>query len=337
MGAAEQDRVDARIVYWGIPGAGVTTNLRAIHARLRPDHRGDLRRVPTRLDPSSSYPLLPIELGQVGGVRTRLQIIGMPGGPSAVAARKQLLDRVDGLVLVIDCEPGRLDENLSSFDELRRSLSAYGRSLQDLPVVVQYNKRDLARSFDIESLHRKLDLRHAAVFETVAREGTGVLQTLTTISKRVVRVLSERHARPVSPPHPTPATPPLPSTRPARTRQRLEGVAANEPPSSAGRMSLEDAILLEGAESNAGTEAIANATLRDAQHALDRPWSELEEEAGGSDGFRLDADLRIVEVGPASIEGVRSLRIPLTLGNPSGARAQLALTIALDPLLDPDS
>jgi hypothetical protein len=323
------NQVDARIVYWGIEGAGVTTNLRTIHAKLRADHRGELRRVPTRLDPSATYPLLPIELGQVGGVPTRLQIMGVPHGPGRVAARKQLLDRVAGLVPVIDCRAECLDETLSSFDELRQSLASYGRSLSDLPVVVQYNKRDLARSFDIESLHRKLDLQSAAVFEAVASEGKGVLQALTTISKRVVRMLSERGKQPSSAPTSSSETVGSIETLPAPTP------AAALPPAAAASTRLEDAILLEG-EGNLGGDHSVDATLRDTQHVLDRPWDELESEASAGTAPRLDAELRILEVGRAEVTGERTIRVPITLGNPSGERAELALTIALDPLLDPD-
>ena len=324
--AGDGSQVDARIVYWGIEGAGVTTNLRTIHAKLRADHRGELRRVPTRLDPSASYPLLPIELGQVGGVPTRLQIMGVPHGSARVAARKQLLDRVAGLVLVIDCQPERLDENLSSFDELRQSLASYGRSLSDLPVVVQYNKRDLAQSFDIESLHRKLDLQGAAVFEAVASQGKGVLQTLTTVSKRVVRMLSE--------PSQQAAQPPMSPSEAVGSLETVAAPAAAAAPRA--RTHLEDAILLEGEERDPAGDRSADATLRDTQAVLDRPWSELEGVASATDAPRLDADLRILEVGEAEIAGERTLRVPITLGNPSGERTRLSLTIALEPLLDDD-
>ena len=88
--------VNARIVYWGIPGAGKLTNLRVIHSRLRPDHRGELREIPTDLDPTESYATLPISLGEVGGVRTQIQVATVPGGPEQAPTRKQLLDRWTG-------------------------------------------------------------------------------------------------------------------------------------------------------------------------------------------------------------------------------------------------
>ncbi|HKE12042.1 MAG TPA: ADP-ribosylation factor-like protein [Myxococcota bacterium] len=192
--APSQPNVNARIVYWGAPGSGKTANLRMIHAKLRADHRGELREVPTRLDPSVSYEMMPIELGEVAGVRTRIQIIAVPGGPEQAPTRKQLLDKVDAVVFVVDAQRDRIDANVACFEELRRALAAYGRALESVPMVIQYNKRDLADPFALEELHRKLDIRGAGVFEAVATEGTGVLQTLTTVSKRVIRARREQAA-----------------------------------------------------------------------------------------------------------------------------------------------
>jgi hypothetical protein len=186
--------VNARIVYWGAEGAGKRTNLRVIHAKLRPDHRGELRFLPTRLDPTVTYATLPIELGEVGGVRTRIQIVALPGEAEHAPTRKQLLDRTDGVVLVLDARRERLAENLASLEELKSVLAAYGRRIDEMPLVVQYNKRDLADPYALEDLHRKLAMRGATAFEAVAKDGTGVLQTLTTISKRVIRSLRERAA-----------------------------------------------------------------------------------------------------------------------------------------------
>jgi signal recognition particle receptor subunit beta len=189
-----QPNVNARIVYWGATGSGKTANLRMIHAKLRSDHRGELREVPTRLDPSVSYEMMPIELGEIAGVRTRIQIIAVPGGPEQGPTRKQLLDKVDAVVFVVDSQRDRIDANVACFEELRRALAAYGRALESVPIVIQYNKRDLADPFALEELHRKLDIRGAGAFEAVATEGTGVLQTLTTISKRVIRARREQAA-----------------------------------------------------------------------------------------------------------------------------------------------
>lgn len=298
----DKAEVNARILYWGIEGSGKKTNLTAIHGSLRADHRSDIRSVPTRLDPTRTYSVLPIELGEIAGIRTCLEIVAVPGDPDQMPTRKQLLDQVDGLVMVIDSRRERLDENLQSFEELRQTLAAYGRSLGDVPLVVQYNQRDRADAYALEDLHRKLDLHGVAVFEAVASEGTGVLETLSTISKRVVRNLREEGAAAMS-------APPVDLTAADR---------------------LESAILEE--EVHPEADAIVAAARR-TEALLDdtAPALEALEDAGG---VRLGSDLSIVSVGRATRAGDRSVRVPLVLGDGEGQTSTLVLTIALDPLID---
>jgi signal recognition particle receptor subunit beta len=229
----EAGEVNARIVYWGVSGAGKLTNLQVIHAKLRPDHRGELREMPTRLDPTVCYAMLPIELGEVSGVRTRIQVLTVPSGDEQAPTRKQLLDGADGIVFVVDTLPERIDENLASFEELRSALAAYGRPLESVPLVIQYNKRDCSDPFVLDELHRKLGMRGVAAFEAVASEGTAVLQTLTTISKRVIRHRREISAQEVAG-RAAPRTPealPAPSPPPGTTQllmQLEEPAAASE-------------------------------------------------------------------------------------------------------------
>lgn len=116
MGAAY-----ARIVLWGIEGAGKSTTLRTIHARLRPESRGELVRVPTRLDPTIYSETLAISLGEMGGRPMQIEIVSVPGADDQAMTRKQLLDEVDGVILVLDCAPGRIEANATAIDELRSS------------------------------------------------------------------------------------------------------------------------------------------------------------------------------------------------------------------------
>ena len=301
--------MNARIVFWGIQGAGVSTNLQVIREKLRADRRGELKRVPTAIDPGQYFEVLPIELGRVNGLNTRLEVIAVPGGDEHAPTRMQLLDHIDGLVLVIDSQPDRVDENVACLAELRSALDAYGRSLENLPIVVQYNKRDQTDSFVIEDLHRQLGLVGAAVFEAVASEGKGVLQTLTTISKRVVRVLRESELDAAPPPpiedlQPTPEPPPIEL--------------------------LESAIIAEGDELDEEADLATSA----AQQVLDRSYHAVSGELKDAEGARIGADFEIVSVGAADRVGQRAVRIPLVLGNPEGETVTLALTVQLDPLLD---
>lgn len=199
--------VHARIVFFGVEGAGVSTSLRHIAAKLRPDHRTELQEVPTRLDPTVCYEILPIRLGEIGGVDTRLEIVAVPGGAEHAPTRKQLLDRADAVVFVADGRRERLSECTERFEELRRSLSAYGRTLESLPFVLQINRKDVSDPAAVSDLVHKLDVPRDSVFETVASEGVGVLPVLSTISKRVVRALRGGGDKPGTPSRPEPLRP----------------------------------------------------------------------------------------------------------------------------------
>jgi signal recognition particle receptor subunit beta len=327
----EKAEVNARIVYWGVEGGGKTTNIRSIFGKLRPDHRGEFRQRPTPLDPTVTYDCLPIELGEIAGLRTQLQIIGVPGAPEHAPTRKALLDQVDGVVFVVDAQRDRIDENLASFEELREAFGDYGRSLSELPLVVQYNKRDLADPFALEELHRRLDLSGTAAFEAVATDGVSVLQTLTTISKRVIRVLRqqaeealassteeslqeglEEDAAPsdADPPHPQPAE-----------DAPQAGLTSESVP-------LETTLRTE--ESHPDADSI-ELTAVETESLLDSSFDEL------TDGLDaevelpgLDASFSIVSVGQAERVGPRSVRLPLVLEEAGGGRLDLALRVSLD-------
>jgi signal recognition particle receptor subunit beta len=334
---AESSEVNARILYWGVDGAGKRTNLRGVFAKLRPDHRGSMREVPTRLDPSVSYSVLPIELGEVASVRTRIELVAVPGTPEQAPMRKQLLDQVDGVVLVVDADPRRASENAALLEELRKGLADYARRLEDLPLVVQYNKRDLTDDYGIDELHRRLGLGNATVFEAVATEGRGILQTLSTISKKVMRALREESigtpAAAPAPPAQTPRPAPIPlpplQAKPERALD-LETRVVARPPAAPSRQ-LEDAIL----EETSRPDAIAlDEELSSAESLLEAPWPEADTSAPL--GARIGRDLVIVSVGEASRVDDKSVRVPIVLGDGLGETSTLQLTIRLDALVDED-
>ena len=312
----EASEVNARIVYWGIEGAGKTTNLQAAYEKLRTDHRHEIKEVPTRLDPTLSYESLPITLGDIAGVRTQIELIAVPGRSDAAPTRKQLLDQVDGVVLVVDSRGDQMEANAKSFQELRNSLAAYGRNLGDVPMVVQYNKRDVGDPYALEKLHRELNLGSIPVFEAVATEGTGVLQTLSTISKRVIRALREQEVEIGPTPKPAAAAP-----------------ASSPAPQRAAATRMEEAIL---AESDHPEVAEIETASLDAQSTLDAPWPQVSGEIDRPQGVVLGPDITIVSVGDATRVGDRSVRVPLVLGDPEGQTTTLTLTIQLDALVDRD-
>lgn len=323
--------VDARIIYWGIEGAGKTANLLAVHRGLRPDHRGEIEREATRIDPTVEFEILPIELGEIGGLRTRIQMIAVPGGRDQAPTRKQLLDQVDGIVLVIDSRLDSLEDNAASLQELRDMLSDYGRSLEHVPLVVQYNKRDLSDPYALEELHRTLDIRGAAAFEATATEGSGVLQTLSTLSKHVIRSLRGQRFAPA--PTPEPAT-------------RSAAVAAAQPPASPDPAAepaeapasprtpaqrMEDAIVSSAEHPEA---AAIDDLAEQAESAFAAPWEELDDDDDDSRGAQLGPELSITSVGEATRSGERGIRVPIVVADKDGRTSSLVLTVQLDPLLE---
>ena len=352
---ADRREVNARIVYWGVEGAGKETNLRAIHRKLRPDHRGHLEAVATQLDPSVCSYRLPIELGEIAGVKTRIQIIAVPGGSEQAPTRKQLLDRVDGIVFVVDARRDRIDDNVASLEELRGALAAYGRALESVPLVVQYNHQDQSDPFVLEELHRKLAVTGAAVFEAVATDGTGVLPTLTTISKRVVRQLREIPEaktpktlpaaespqvaqRPVPAPTPPPPIQPLRSATPEPARSAEPNRIA--PP--------RDTVILADLERAALAPDVELEDERDhaisrAQGLLDAAWREevemLDTPNGESplpspDTVLHDDPWQVVEAGLAEIVGAHAIAVPVVIADAVGHELRFRLKVSLEQLLD---
>ena len=181
--------INAKIVYFGPAGSGMTANVQYIHRKLRQEHRGDLRTKQPSDDPRTTYEILPVQLGAVQGYETSIDIHTVPGAPGLNDIRRDILKDVDGVVFVADLCPSRHDATVEAVEELRGHLQSYGRSLDDMMLLIQYNKRDLADENALDSLHHRLGLKPVATFEAVASKGTGVLQTLTSVSKLMLSKL----------------------------------------------------------------------------------------------------------------------------------------------------
>jgi len=182
----EAGEIHAKIVYWGSAGAGKTANAQVIHRKLKKDHRGELQVMKTASKPVARYELLPVELGSVRGLKTSIHLNTTPGGDAHEDERRTLLDGVDGVVFVADLRPDRHEATVASLEELKGHLGSYGRELEDLILVVQYNHRDEADENALDKLHRRLDVKPASQFECIASDGTGVLACLTAISKLIL-------------------------------------------------------------------------------------------------------------------------------------------------------
>ena len=183
----------AKIVYYGPGLCGKTTNLHYIYAKTSPQSRGEMVSLETETDRTLFFDLLPIDVGVIGGFKTRLQLYTIPGQVFYNTTRKLVLKGVDGLVFVADSQVAMKDANLESFKNLRENLAEIGLKLDDIPLVLQFNKRDLPSIADVDMLRAALDPDARYDFmESVAATGVGVFETLKLISKLTLRTLRRR-------------------------------------------------------------------------------------------------------------------------------------------------
>jgi hypothetical protein len=183
----------AKIVYYGPGLCGKTTNLHWIYAKTTPQSRGEMVSLETETDRTLFFDLLPLDVGVIGGFKTRLQLYTVPGQVFYNTTRKLVLKGVDGIVFVADLQRAMLDANVESFKNLRENLAEIGVNMDEVPLVLQLNKRDLPNIIERETLVESLDPeeRYPTV-ESSAVSGEGVFETLKEISKLTLRTLRRR-------------------------------------------------------------------------------------------------------------------------------------------------
>jgi len=184
--------VNAKIVYYGPGLSGKTTNIDCIYKKLKPEQKGKLVSLATQTDRTLFFDFLPIELGEVKGFKTRFHLYTVPGQVFYNATRKMVLKGADGVVFVADSQRQMMDANIESLKNLEENLIAYGKTLETIPHVIQFNKRDLSNAVPLEEIYKKLNRFNAPFFEAVAVEGKGVMETLSAAAKMVLRNLREQ-------------------------------------------------------------------------------------------------------------------------------------------------
>ena len=177
------------LVIWSL--SGKTTNLEIIHKKAPKDAVGEMVSIATETDRTLYFDFLPLDLGQVAGMRTRFQLYTVPGQIYYNATRKLVLQGVDGVIFVADSSPDKMAENLESLQNLRDNLAEMNLTIDDIPLVLQYNKRDLPQAMSVADINAQLNPMGAPVFEGVAREGKGVFATLKEISRLVIEKLNK--------------------------------------------------------------------------------------------------------------------------------------------------
>jgi len=184
--------ISCKIVYYGPGLSGKTTNLQYVHERVPAKSRGDLISLATEADRTLYFDFLPISVGDIAGFATKFQLYTVPGQVFYNATRKLVLRGVDGIVFVADSQRSKMDENIESLTNMYENLKENGIELNDIPIVIQYNKRDLPDVVPIEELQRELNPNDFPYTEAVAVKGSGVFDTLKRITKIVLEHTKKR-------------------------------------------------------------------------------------------------------------------------------------------------
>jgi hypothetical protein len=186
-----QKEIQCKIVYYGPGMSGKTTNLELVHAKAPEDHRGELTSIATTGERTLYFDYMPLDLGQIAGISTKFQLYTVPGQIYYKSTRRLVLQGVDGIVFVADSSQQKMRENKESLADLEDNLKEMGKTLKDVPIVIQYNKRDLEDAVAIEELEREINPHGFPSMEATANRGEGVFPTLKTLASMVLEAVNK--------------------------------------------------------------------------------------------------------------------------------------------------
>jgi len=192
-----KDEIQCKIVYYGAGFCGKTTNLQYIFSTTMEDIKGKMVSIDTKGDRTLFFDFLSLNLGKIRGFDIRIQLYTVPGQVHYDATRKLVLKGVDGVVFVADSLKVQRKKNIESLINLAKNLAEKGISVRTIPLVIQYNKRDLdgtdSEILPIDILEKDLNsMLKVPSFSASALKGDGVFETLREISKSVVKDVSRK-------------------------------------------------------------------------------------------------------------------------------------------------
>src|SRR5262245_11791297 len=303
-------QMTAKIVYYGPGLCGKTTNLQFIHQKTASRSRGEMISLETETDRTLFFDLLPIEVGVIGGMKVRLQLYTVPGQVFYNATRKLVLKGVDGIVFVADSQMAMLDANIESLRNLEANLIELNISTDQIPLIFQFNKRDIRVIQTVDKLNEVLNPKGAPWFEAAALHGIGVFETLKCVSRQALQSVRRKIAdearrkpepapapvapAPVAPIEPPPAelaAEPAPDAR-ADPADPLAALVADPP-------TAED-LPVEFAEEDTGrhkVRPVATKAQVDIHHELEklRTLTSTPKARGGAGAHAGDVERRVME------------------------------------------
>jgi signal recognition particle receptor subunit beta len=239
--------INCKIVYYGPGLSGKTTSLEVVHQRTPQGHKGELTSISTDGDRTLFFDFMPLDLGTIAGMKVKFHLYTVPGQVYYNSTRKLVLLGADGIIFVADSTPGRMDDNQQSMDNLRENLTEMGRDLNKIPLVIQYNKRDLPNPISLAELEGKLNPNKVPTFETSAKTGEGIFQALKAISALVLEDINSSDKKGsvgagARKPAAAPAAGAAPARAPVAVSRGNEGVMPQKEPGSVLRPSGRPAL-----------------------------------------------------------------------------------------------
>jgi len=183
--------INCKIVYYGPGLSGKTTNIKWIYDHVRPENKGEMITLATETERTLFFDFVPIEVSNVKGFKVRFHLYTTPGQIIYQASRKLILKGVDGIVFVADSQEERHDANLDTLEDMIDNLRDYDIDIAQIPLVFQYNKRDLPNILPVEKLRADLNRWNRPDFEAIATKGVGVLETFKEITRQVLQTLKK--------------------------------------------------------------------------------------------------------------------------------------------------
>ena len=181
--------IHCKIVYYGPSLGGKTTNVQWIFQKTTTDPKSKLMTLNMENERTIFFDFLPLSLGEIRGFKTRFHLYSVPGQMVYDASRKLILKGLDGVIFVADSQTERMEENLQSLKNLKTNLEQQGCDIHQMPLVFQYNKRDLPNVMLVNELRLELNKYNAPDFEASAVQGVGVFESLETLSKKIITIL----------------------------------------------------------------------------------------------------------------------------------------------------
>ena len=185
----EAKEIHCKVVYYGPSLGGKTTNIQWVYHKTSGRDQSELMAFNTNPERTLFFDFLPMEVGEINGLRTRFHLYTVPGQVVYDASRKLILKGLDGVIFVADSQIERMDENIEALKNLEKNLDQQGYDIRQVPLIIQYNKRDLPNVASMAELRAALNKYNSPDFEATASIGRGVFESLRTVSKAIVTIL----------------------------------------------------------------------------------------------------------------------------------------------------